>query len=315
MILKAFAGMTRIPEDGTGLPSDVRDMLYELQKLYSDRPSTWRANLNSAEEITSAMVPRNITTHPVDSEECCYLQWRDETNGCTLCGSWNGLRPAHIMPAVGSKYLLQWYYSKRLIKFTDHRVLENKILLCQECHMWFDSNPQQPPGILIPCDLQYFLTYERERGAKEGHSPRPGEYLLREGRYKLYPIVSTAGHDATEAATQWRRDKVIWGGEPVAMILRAFTEVAKIPEDNLGLPRDVRDTLNELALLYRTRPTTWPRKSSQTKQVALGTTQRATKTVCTLHIFLSGTPVARQLHERRLQADFPSSFSTCFSLL
>ena len=309
MILKAFAGMTRIPEDGTGLPSDVRDMLYELQRLYSDRPITWPDSLNSAEEITSAGVPRNITIHTTDSEECCFLQWRDGTNGCTLCGSWNGLRPAHVMPAAGSKHLLQWCYSKRLINFTNHRALENKILLCRECHKWFDSNPQQPPGILIPCDLQYFLEYERERSWKERHVPSPEEYLLRRGRYKFYPNVSTTGHDATEAATQWSRDEVIWCGEPVAMLLRAFTEVVKIPEDNLGLPSDVRDTLNELVLLYRTRPAIWPHNSRQTKQVALKTTQRIIKTVCTLHIFLLGTPLVRQLHERQPPANIPSSFS------
>ena len=315
MILKAFAGMTRIPEDSAGFPTDVRDMLYELQKRYSDRPRTWPNMPSPVEEFTGVVVPPSISAHSTDLEECCYLQWRDGTRGCTLCGSWNDLRLAHVLPAAGSKFLLPEYYSKRLINFTKHRALENKILLCRACHGWFDSSPQQPSWILVPCDLRYFLKYEQERGWNEGRVPCPEEYLSRGGRYKLFPIASTGGNQSSQAAAQRNGGDVIWCGEPAAMILRAFAEMTKIPEGNQGLPRDVRDTLNELVLLYRTRPPIWPRKSSRRKKVALIMTQQTTKAVCTLNTFLSKTPLARHLRERRPPADFSGSFSFCMTML
>ena len=59
MILKAAAGMNRIPEAGTGIPPDVRDMLNELLSLYIARPTVWTHN----------QATRNVIRWPT------WLQW------------------------------------------------------------------------------------------------------------------------------------------------------------------------------------------------------------------------------------------------
>lgn len=290
MILKAFAGMTRIPEPGVGLPPNVRDMLFELQKLYTARPTTWPRKLSLAEEATGLTVHRNIIPRLTATEERHYLQWRDGCTGCTLCGSLDALRSAHVLPAAGSKTLLPLFNEKRLINFTEHRDTENKILLCKKCHSHFRSNSQQPLWILVPCDLQYFLRYEQKRSWIQGDVPSDEDYQARAGsRYKFYSFVSTEGHPTLHRGAMQNGGEVVWRGEPVAMILKAFTGMSRIPEEGAGLPPGVLDTLNELLWLYRSRPKTWPRKSILIEKTANVVVKREVKPVCSLRT-LSRSP-------------------------
>ena len=284
MILKAFAGMTRSPVVGAGLPADVRDMLFELQKLYTARPTAWPRKSILAEGTTSMMLEQNIVPSLTALEERCYVQCRDDTIGCTLCGSPDALRSVHVLPAAGSKVLLPLFHSKRLISFTEHRDPRNKIVLCKKCHISFHSNSQQPLWILVPCDLQYFLRYELKSGWKKGSVPSDVDYELRGGsRYQFYSLVSTEGRPTLHRSAMRNGGEVVWRGDPVAMILKAFAGMTRIPEDGAGLPPDVTGTLNELLSLYRARPTTWPRKSIKTEETASVKIKREAGAVCSLH--------------------------------
>ena len=83
----------------------------------------------------------------------------------------------------------------------------------------------------------------------------------------------------------------MWRGNPIAMILKAAAGMNRIPEAGTGIPRDVRDMLNELLSLYIERPTTWTHNQA-TRNVIRSPTRRqwVARVVCSLRSLLISPP-------------------------
>ena len=192
-----------------------------------------------------------------------------------------------MLPRAGSHGLFPTYRSRRLINFSSHTDPENMILLCKECHKRFDSNSQPPSWILVPCELWYFLSYEKRRGWNDGSFPSAEGDQSSLNQYRFYTAVDTKGHPTLRAGAKRNGGVVIWRGNPIAMILKAAAGVNRIPAAGAEIPREVRDMLHELHSLYIARPTIWTHNQA-TRNVICSPTRRqwVTRFVCS-PIFLA----------------------------
>ena len=189
-----------------------------------------------------------------------------------------------MLSRAGSRDLFQTYRFRRLINFSRDTDPANRIRLCYDCHQRFDSNSQPPSWILVPCELGYFLSHEKRRGWNDGSFPNAEGDL---NRYRFYTTINTEGHPTLRAGAERNGGVVMWRGNPIAMILKAAAGMNRIPEAGTGIPRDVRDMLNELLSLYIERPTIWTHNQA-TRNVIRSPTRRqwVARVVCSLRSFL-----------------------------
>lgn len=52
------------------------------------------------------------------------------------------------------------YATARLLGFNSLEHIDNRVLLCSNCHRKFDSNRTPPGWVLLPSDLDYFINWE-----------------------------------------------------------------------------------------------------------------------------------------------------------